>query len=112
MSGALVVTISDVDPVRFQARAHDGGLQLVRSDLVWLDRVVIEVLLRAQLTSPAVREAVIPELLVRRVQLSWWRPLGELLPLVALPGILYSAVVPADVQARVTEALSDWTRPC
>lgn len=112
MSGALVITISEVDPVRLQARANDVGLQFVRSDLVWLDRVVIEVLLHSQLTSSVVREAVIPNLLIRGVWLSWWRQLGEIKSVEAMPGVLYTALVSADIQAQVMDALSDWNRPC
>lgn len=112
MSEALVVTISEVNPVRFQAHANDVGLQLVRSDLVRLDRVVIEVLLHLQLTSSAVREVVIPKLLIRRFRLSWWRPLGEIKSVAAHPDVLYVALVPSDIQARITAALSDWIQPC
>lgn len=104
--------MSEVDLAGLQARANDVGLQLVRSDLVWLDRVVIEVLLHSQLTSSAVREAVIPNLLIRRVRLSWWRQFGEIESVEALPGVLCTALVPAKTQARVMDALIDWSRPC
>ncbi|CAO5259178.1 hypothetical protein [Frankia sp. AgKG'84/4] len=59
---------------RAYARATDVGLHVEEVFLVRLDRVVIEMLLREQLSSTTAREAVIPSLLARRVLLSWWHP--------------------------------------
>lgn len=62
------------DHDHLRASAAASGYRLFGACVARLDRVVIELLLREYLATSAIREDLVPRLLVRRVVVSWWRP--------------------------------------
>jgi hypothetical protein len=100
------------DHDRLRARAAEAGYRADGARVVWLDRVVIELLLRKHLTSSAIREDLVPRLLVRRVVVSWWRPSVPVAEpnlawiSAADPAVLCAVAVPSEVKTWVMTALT------
>lgn len=100
---------SDYD--NLHSRAAASGYRAYGASVARLDRVVIELLLRERLTSSAIREALVPRLLARRVVVSWWRPSAPVAELDVAwvpatdPAVLCVVVVPSVVKTWVMAAL-------
>ncbi len=110
---AVVGAFSDRrDHDRLRAHAAEAGYQADGASVARLDRVVIELLLRKHMTSSAIREDLVPRLLIRSVVVSWWRPsVPVALPDLAWasaadPAVLYAVAVPSQVKTWVMAALT------
>ncbi|MEJ3741712.1 hypothetical protein WEI85_00220 [Actinomycetes bacterium KLBMP 9797] len=100
------------DHGHLRARAAEAGYRADGASVARLDRVVIELLLREHLTSSAIREDLVPRLLVRRVVVSWWRPSAPVAApdlawvSAADPAVLCAVAVPCVVRTWVMAALT------
>jgi hypothetical protein len=100
------------DHDHLRARAAEAGYRADGASVARLDRVVIELLLRECLTSSAIREDLVPRLLVRRVVVSWWRPSAPVAEpdigwvSAAEPAVLCAVAVPSVIRTWVTAALT------
>lgn len=101
---------------QLRPRLFAAGLRADGAVVARLDRVVIEVLLRRHLRSSEIREDIVPRLLLRRVVLSWWRPVpttvpGTLWVPTAEPEVLCAVAVPSVVRTWVMAALKERELP-